>query len=111
MYGDTQEDAQGRLVNYLNRTAFASPAPGTVGTSERNGFVGPSYWNGISLALRRLIALSGTQNVELRIEAFNLLNRFSWGVPISNIGSGQFGRITTQQGDPRIMQFGIKYGF
>jgi len=111
VYGDTQEDAQGRLTNYLTRPAFASPAPGTVGTSPRNGYVGPSYWNGINLALRRLIALRGTQNLELRIEAFNLLNSFVWGNPTTNLGSGQFGRITGQAGDPRIMQFGIKYGF
>ncbi|HEX2459089.1 MAG TPA: carboxypeptidase regulatory-like domain-containing protein [Vicinamibacterales bacterium] len=116
IYGNTQEDAQGRLANYLNRDAFAVPAPGSVGTSVRNGVVGPSYWNGISVALRRLISLTGTQNIELRIEAFNLLNSFSWGTPAAgsptvNLASGQFGRITTQQGDPRIMQFGIKYAF
>ena len=96
VYGKTEEDAQGRLVNYLNRAAFASPAPGTVGSSQRNGLVGPGYWNGINLALRRLIALSSRQNLELRIEAFNLVNSFSWGVPTTNLGSGQFG---------------VKYGF
>jgi hypothetical protein len=73
--------------------------------------VGPAYWNGVNLALRRLIPLAGTQNLELRIEAFNLLNTFIWGNPTTNLGSGQFGRITGQQGDPRIMQFGVKYGF
>ena len=115
VYGDPQEDAQGRLANYLDRAAFASPASGTVGTSERNAIVGPSYWNGFNVALRRLISLTGTQNVELRIEAFNLLNSFSWGIPTNaptnNLGSGQFGRLIAQQGDPRIMQFGIKYAF
>ena len=111
VYGDSQEDAQGRLANYLNRAAFVSPAPGTVGTSLRNGINGPSYWNGVNLGLRRLISLSGTQNVELRIESFNLLNSFSWSNPTTNLGSGQFGRITTQAGDPRIMQFAVKYGF
>ena len=35
IYGNTQEDAQGRLANYLNREAFTVPAPGTVGTSVR----------------------------------------------------------------------------
>ena len=72
---------------------------------------GCGHWNRINLALRRLIGLRGTQNLELRIEAFNLLNTFIWGNPTTNLGSGQFGRITGQAGDPRIMQFGVKYGF
>jgi len=111
VYGDTEEDAQGRLTNYLNRAAFERPATGTLGDSPRNGFVGPSYWNGVNLSLRRLINVVGTQTLELRIEAFNLLNSFSWGVPTTDLSSGQFGRITRQAGDPRIMQFGVKYGF
>ena len=111
VYGDPQEDAQGRLANYLNRAAFVSPAPGTVGTSVRNGIKGPSYWNGVNLGLRRLIRFSGTQNVELRIESFNLFNSFSWGNPTTNLSSGQFGRITLQAGEPRIMQFAVKYAF
>ena len=49
--------------------------------------------------------------LELRIEAFNLLNTFNWGSPTTTLSSGQFGRITSQTGSPRIMQFGIKYGF
>ena len=100
VYGEPQEDAQGRLANYLNRAAFVSPAPGTVGTSLRNGIKGPSYWNGVNLGLRRLISLTGTQTIELRIESFNLLNSFSWGNPTTNLSSGQFGRITTQAGRP-----------
>jgi hypothetical protein len=111
VYGDPQEDAQGRLANYLDRAAFAAPTPGSVGTSVRNGINGPAYWNGINLALRRLIPLPGTQYLELRIESFNLLNSFSWGDPTTNLSSGQFGRITTQAGEPRIMQFAVKYGF
>jgi hypothetical protein len=109
VYGDPQEDAQGRLANYLNRAAFVSP--GTVGTSLRNGIRGPSYWNGVNLGLRRNIPLTGTQSIELRIESFNLFNSFSWGNPTTNLSSGQFGRITTQAGEPRIMQFAVKYGF
>lgn len=42
---------------------------------------------------------------------FNLVNSFNWGNPQTNFNSGQFGRITDQAGNPRIMQFGIKYGF
>ena len=49
--------------------------------------------------------------LELRVEVFNLLNNFNWGDPATNLDAGTFGRITTQAGDPRIMQFGVKYGF
>ena len=53
------------------------------------------------------------------METFNLLNTFNWGPPglinadrtHVNLISGAFGRITTMQGAPRIMQFGVKYGF
>jgi hypothetical protein len=111
VYGETSFDAQGRILNYLDRAAFALPAPGTIGNSIRNGIEGPGSWNGVDLALRRRIGLGDTRNLELRVEAFNLVNSFSWGNPTTNLGSGQFGRITGQSGNPRIMQFGVKYGF
>ena len=97
------------LTNYFNRAAFAQPTPGTLGNLTRNIAVGPTYWN-VDLALSRLIPM-GTRRMELRLESFNLLNHFNWGNPQANFNSGQFGRITTQNGAPRIMQFGIKYDF
>jgi hypothetical protein len=100
----------GTLTNYLNRAAFAQPAAGTFGDLPRNAVVGPSYWN-VNLALSRLLNVAASQRLELRLEAFNLFNHFNWGTPQVNFNSGQFGRITTQAGDPRIIQFGVKYDF
>jgi hypothetical protein len=51
------------------------------------------------------------RNAEIRLEAFNLLNNFNWGNPILNLSAPTFGRVTTMAGEPRIVQFGIKYGF
>jgi hypothetical protein len=45
------------------------------------------------------------------MSSFNLLNHFNWGDPVVNFNAGTFGRITTQAGAPRIIQFGIKYDF
>jgi hypothetical protein len=59
----------------------------------------------------RLLSLADRRALELRVEVFNLLNNFNWGAPNTSFGAGTFGRITSQSGDPRIMQFGIKYGF
>jgi len=105
------------LTNYFNRSAFAQPAAGTLGDLPRNSLLGPNYWN-IDLAVSKLFAVTGSQRVEFRIEAFNLLNHFNWGDPTTtpqnynvNFNAGTFGRITTQAGAPRIIQFGIKYDF
>jgi hypothetical protein len=98
------------LNAYLNRAAFAQPDPGTFGNYVRNSLTGPAFWK-IDLALSRLVPLSSTQNVELRLEAFNVTNHFNWGQPNSNLLSSTFGRILSITGDPRILQFGIKYGF
>ena len=82
----------------------------TGSAGPRNAAVGPDYWN-FNLAVSRLIGLTQTQRVELRLEAFNLFNRFNWGLPALNFNAGTFGRITTMTGTPRIIQFGIKYDF
>ena len=86
------------------------PAAGTLGNLRRNSIEGPAYW-AVDLSVSRLLSFGGAQTLELRIETFNLFNTFNWGTPVTNFNSGTFGRILTQSGDPRIMQFGVKYGF
>jgi hypothetical protein len=105
--------------DWLNPAAFALPALGTLGNFQRNSLRAPGYWS-IDMAISRLISFGATRKLELRVETFNLLNTFNWGPPTlaqggdrthTNYSSGSFGRITSMEGTPRIMQFGIKYGF
>jgi hypothetical protein len=98
------------LLNYLNRAAFALPAPGTLGDFPKNSIEGPGYWS-VDLALSRLVNVADRQVLEVRAEVFNLFNNFNWGNPVTNYDSGSFGRITRMVGSPRILQFGVKYGF
>jgi hypothetical protein len=98
------------LNSYLNRAAFEAPAPGTLGNHRNNSIEGPGYWT-IDMALTRLVTVADRKTVELRAEVFNLLNNFNWGNPASSFDSANFGRITSLSGSPRIMQFGIKFGF
>jgi outer membrane receptor protein involved in Fe transport len=104
VYGDKS------LTNYFNRAAFAYPAPGTFGNHVRNSIEGPGFWT-VDMALTRLVRVAGTQNLELRLEAFNVLNHVNWANPNSNYDSRNFGRITAITGNMRIIQFGVKYGF
>jgi hypothetical protein len=98
------------LDSYLNRAAFANPAPGEFGDHVRNSIVGPGFWK-VDVAASRLLSLGAAHTIELRVEAFNLFNTFNWGDPETRLRIGNFGKITSQNGDPRIMQFGVKYGF
>jgi hypothetical protein len=99
-----------QIDNYFNRAAFAHAAPGTLGNATRNLAVGPSFWQ-INLAVSKLVSVVGMQRLELRLEAFNVFNTFNWGNPTTNFNSGSFGRIQSQSGESRILQFGVKYDF
>jgi hypothetical protein len=98
------------LNSYLNPAAFAYPANGTLGNEPARGFEGPGFWK-VDVGLARVISTADRRTLELRIEAFNVFNNFNWGDPAVNLDAGTFGRITTQNGDSRIMQFAVKYGF
>jgi hypothetical protein len=98
------------LTRFLNRDAFAVPAPNAFGDHQRASIKGPGFWK-TDLAVSRLVSVGGNREIEARVEIFNLLNNFNWGNPIATLNSGNFGRIQSMIGDPRILQFGIKYGF
>ena len=97
------------LDTYLNRAAFAEPALGTLGNMERNSIYGPGE-HFFDLSLVRAFRFNGNHRIEARIESYNALNWFQWNNPQVNFNNVQFGRITSA-GDPRIMQFAIKYQF
>ena len=99
-----------RINDYWNADAFERPAPGTYGDHVLNSLEGPGFWE-VNLAVSKLVNVGVSQRVELRVEAFNLFNNFNWGNPQDQLTSSRFGRITSQAGEPRIFQFGIKYGF
>ena len=98
------------LARYLNRAAFERPAPGTLGNLQANSIKGPGFWT-VDLGMSKLVSLTERQRVEFRVEAFNLLNNFNWGNPTTNFDSAQFGRINSNAGTQRIMQFAVKYDF
>jgi hypothetical protein len=102
-YGD------GSINNFLNPASFTTPALGTWGNSGRNAFNGPSQ-QFFDLSLVRSFRFANTHRLEARIESFNALNWFQENNPQTNRDNVQFGRITSA-GDPRIMQFALKYQF
>ena len=105
VYGDRSTRRRG----YFNEDAFERPARGTYGTVGRASVEGPGTW-AMDMALARTFALAETQNLEVRVEAFNVTNSFRPLNPGRRIGRSNFGRIDESR-DPRIFQFALKYIF
>jgi hypothetical protein len=99
---------------YLNRAAFASPAAGTYSPLPPFTIVNPGSFQN-DFALTRTFRIAGDQNVQFRWEVFNVINHVNFGVPITALNSASFGQIQStaagNAGDPRIMQFALKFTF
>jgi TonB-dependent receptor-like protein/carboxypeptidase family protein len=106
---ERRPDGSPSAVVYFNRDAFASPAPGTYSTAHPRSILNPSALTN-DLAVTRRIPVASGREFQLRWEIFNVLNHVNYGPPIVTLNSSNFGRITTT-GDPRIMQFAVKYAF
>ena len=89
--------------------AFTLPAAGQFGNSGRNTLDGPRT-NVFDAALLREIPLEPV-NIELRWEVFNVTNTPEFGQPDNNFSSAAAGSITTLSGDPRVMQFALRFSF
>ena len=94
---------------YLNRAAFTTPASGTYSTLKPFTIVNPAQFNN-DLAVTRTFKLAGSQNVQVRWEVFNVINHVNYNAPVTSLNSGTFGQILTA-GDPRIMQFALKFSY
>jgi hypothetical protein len=106
-YGDR---SAAPLTRYLNAAAFAQPALGTLGNVGRNSLRGPAQWS-FDLALARMFNIHESQRLEFRAEAYNVTNSFRPSNPATNFNNLRtFGEIRNS-GEPRILQFALKYIF
>jgi hypothetical protein len=94
---------------WFNTSAFSMPAFGTFGNAGRNILEGPGYRN-VNLALLKRVPLPGRTSLQLRAEAFNLLNRTNFDLPDNFYGSPTFGQVLSA-GAPRHIQFGARVTF
>jgi len=62
------------------------------------------------LTLEKAIALTSRFNVDVRVEAYNLLNRVNFNPPGSVLGSADFGVISSAR-SARTVQLGARVSF
>jgi len=105
-YLPKSEWANGR---YLNPAAFAAPPAAAFGSVGRNSVVGPGFTN-VDLSIVRAVRLGSRVRLDLRAEAFNLLNRRNYTIVGRILNDPTFGRLLSQS-DPRQWQFGARLTF
>jgi hypothetical protein len=96
-------------TRWFDTGAFAMPPRGTFGSAGRNILEGPRLAT-IDVSLVKNTALSEQLTLQLRVEAFNLLNRANYLEPDNYFGSPSFGSVLAA-GQPRRLQLGVKFLF
>ncbi len=114
MYNDTSGAAG---TTWLNRAAFGIPVPGDQFNNPtiigRGNVVLPVEWQ-FDIGISRAFGLTETQNLEFRMEVFNVTNSYRPDVRrIENyLSSRRFSQLRSANAlDPRILQFALKYNF
>jgi outer membrane receptor protein involved in Fe transport len=96
---------------WLDRNAVTVPTDPSqpFGNAPRNSVRGPAFYQ-LDLVLSKQVALGRGALLELRAEAFNVLNKTNLRAPEGNRSLASFGTITSAY-DPRQVQLGVKLSY
>jgi len=97
------------IDRYFDTSAFSPALFGTFGSCGRNIVVGPGFKD-LDLAAMKLIQLSESRSIELRLETFNLFNTTNFDLPNRFAFTPNFGKVFSA-GPSRQIQFGLKLSF
>ncbi len=99
---DTSLDSSG--------AAWGTPEQFTFGNGGRNIMEGPGRIN-FDFSVFRRFPINEDMSVQFRGEFFNLFNTPQFGLPGASIGNPSAGIISSTVGNPREIQFGLKFVF
>jgi len=94
---------------WFNTSAFALPAQFTFGNAPRNAVIGPGLQE-FDFSLQKQIAVTDSARLQLRVEAYNVLNHPNFNIPNRTAFTANFGKISSAQ-DARQLQIALKFLF
>ena len=104
------DTGQPRLFPVGFQSNFTNPVAGSRGSLALTPVSGPSVLFFDASLIKRTY-LTERMNIELRLEAFNVLNKTNFNVAqTQSINSNNFGFITSTF-EPRVLQFAAKFNF
>lgn len=97
-------------MRWFNTAAYALQSVPRIGTCGRNTLFGPPLTQ-FDFSLNRSVNFGEQRRLELRWDVLNAFNTAHFGYPDSEVTDSTFGTITSLAGDPREMQFALKFYF
>ena len=67
--------------------------------------------NNFDLSISKRTEITERMGLEFRTEFFNLFNRVQFSPPNTQPGAAQFGQVTAQYNQPRLVQFALRLKF
>ena len=110
LVGDPELPSDQRSLNrWFNTAAFVNPAPFTFGNSPRSVLRGPRIVT-TDLTLEKTIGIVSGTRLDVRVEAYNVLNHANFNIPGFTLGAADFGAISSAR-PPRTVQLGARLHF
>jgi hypothetical protein len=106
--------AKERLNRWFDTSVFTQPPAFTFGNVSRT--LPDVRTHGInnfdfSIFKNTYFGPEARLNLQFRAEFFNLFNRTNFGTPGQVLGTSQFGIVSSQRNEPRLVQFALKLMF
>jgi hypothetical protein len=64
--------------------------------------------NNLDLSVFKEVRPGGPIRLQVRVEAFNVLNDIQFAAPVVSVNSASFGQVRAQANSPRQLQFAVK---
>jgi hypothetical protein len=108
--GDAQPSGFDKTIaKWFDTTQFSQPGTRLFGTCGSNTLRAPGF-KALNMSLFRSFPLPKDRRLELRLEAFNLLNWNNYAIPGNSVANpATFGVISNTLGNPREMQVALKF--
>jgi hypothetical protein len=94
---------------WFDTSVFSNPAAYAYGNAPRtfNGTRAQGARN-VDMTISKTVQLYEKLRLQFRGESFNLTNTARLAPPNQSLGNPQFGQVTSQLNQPRVIQFGVK---
>jgi hypothetical protein len=108
--GADEYPAEKTINRWFNPAAYSVPSAFNWGNVGRNTLRGPSVINFDLTASKKFVITEGKE-LNFRTEFFNAFNHPQFGLPVSSVGSGNIGSITSTLRSNRQLQFALRLTF